>query len=356
MTPRRMGPVLMAVLLSGLLSGCAAGVTGNAGPGRSLPPGHPVVDGPNPHGAAEGAAGEPDVTPFDLAALQIFQGGPEARPRGMAALLEGLAEVDVILVGEHHDDPGAHALQLWLLDELSREATRPVILSLESFERDVQGVLDEYLAGIITEEHFLAVARPWGRYGEAHRPLVELAREREVPVVAANTPRRYVNRVGRLGVESLMDIPSASLGFLPPLPFPGPSARYREAFNRLMGSVASENLLQAQALWDAGMAHSVVRSLENAPEGAIVLHVAGSFHVEGYTGIPEVIRRYRPETRVRTVVVRPRDTEGEWEWLDGSPGDGSPGQGDAWASAPGGLILPPEFSGLGDFVVVSPPR
>lgn len=332
----------------GLLSGCSAGLGLGAAPGPSLPPGHPAVDGPSPHGASQGAPHDAEGGLFDLAVLQVFQGGEDPRPRELAALLEGLGQVEVLLLGEHHDDPGAHALQLWLLDELSREPTRPVILSLESFERDVQGVLDEYLAGLITEQHFLAAARPWGRYGEAHRPLVELAREREIPVVAANTPRRYVNRVGRLGMGSLMDVPFSSRAFLPPLPYPGPSARYEKAFNRLMGSVASENLLQAQALWDAGMAHSVVRSLENAPEGAIVLHVAGSFHVEGYTGLPEVILRYRPGTRVRTVVVRPRDADGEWGWLDGAPDQGS--------GRASGLVPPPEFSGLGDFVVVSPPR
>lgn len=335
--------------MAGLLSGCAGGV--GPAPSPALPPGHPQVEGPSPHATSQAEAENAEENGFDMTALQLFQGGTEPRPRELAALLEGLDEVDVILLGEHHDDPGAHALQLWLLDELTRDSTRSVILSLESFERDVQGVLDEYLAGIITEEHFLAAARPWGRYGEAHRPLVELAREREIPVVASNIPRRYVNRVGRLGVESLVDVPPSSLRFLPPLPYPGPSARYKKAFNRLMGSMASENLLQAQALWDAGMAHSVACSLETAPEGAIVLHVAGSFHVEEYTGIPEVIRRYRPGIRVRTVVVRPRDTEGEWDWLDGSS-DGGAGS----ASTPGRLVPPPEFSGLGDFVVVSPSR
>jgi hypothetical protein len=112
---------------------------------------------------------------------------------------------------------------------------RPVVLSLEMFERDVQYILDEYLAGLITEDQFLESARPWERYRTDYRPMVEFARAHGIPVVAANAPRRYVNRVTRLGPSSLEALSPAARRFLPELPYPGPSEAYRAEWDALMG-------------------------------------------------------------------------------------------------------------------------
>jgi hypothetical protein len=40
-----------------------------------------------------------------------------------------------------------------------------------------------------------------------------------MPVVAANAPRRYVNRVSRLGASSVADIGPEGRRFLPPMPY-----------------------------------------------------------------------------------------------------------------------------------------
>ena len=40
-----------------------------------------------------------------------------------------------------------------------RRQGRPVALSLEMFERDVQGIMDEYLAGMIAERDLQRVRR-----------------------------------------------------------------------------------------------------------------------------------------------------------------------------------------------------
>jgi uncharacterized iron-regulated protein len=82
-------------------------------------------------------------------------------------------------------------------------ASRKAVLSLEMFERDVQTVINEYLKNQITETHFLAASRPWANYKTDYRPLVEFAKEKNLEVVAANAPRRYVNMVTRLGRASL---------------------------------------------------------------------------------------------------------------------------------------------------------
>ena len=297
--------------------------------------------------------------------FRVFTGS--GAPATLDDVVQAMEEAEAVLVGETHTDPVGH----WVEAELFRRALerfrageeggalRPVALSLEMFETDVQGVLDEYLQGIITEEQFKDASRPWAHYDADYRPMVEMAREKGVPVIAANAPRRYVNRVSRLGREALGDLPAWSLAFLPPLPYPQPSEAYRAEWTALMtdmpmedqcpppvmrdepapgGHVVSrdtagagramgvhvaepsdsagggrppagmpthmanfmENGLQAQTLWDASMAHSVTTHLDSNP-GALVLHMVGGFHVENLTGIPEKIQDYRPGTR--TLVV-----------------------------------------------------
>ena len=92
-------------------------------------------------------------------------------------MLAETAKADVVFVGEQHDDPNTHRLETAILDGLVRRKVSPVV-SLEMFERDVQGVLDDYLAGRITEADFLARSRPWPRYATHYRGLVDLAKSR----------------------------------------------------------------------------------------------------------------------------------------------------------------------------------
>ncbi len=272
-----------------------------------------------------------------------------------AEVLGAMDSADVVLVGEEHNDRIGHGVEAQLLyraaerfGAVSDDPTRPVVLSMEMFERDVQYILDEYLHGLITEDQFLASSRPWDNYRTDYRPLVVFARAHHIPVVAANAPRRYVNRVTRLGPDSLSVLSMRAKESLPPLPYPPASAEYTKQWNDLMAEMVSSmqpepdstvsdsvradsvaadttsevpdsvepepeppehamgHALDAQALWDAAMGYSVVGALDDQP-GALVLHMAGSFHVERGTGIPERIEDYRPGTRIVTVVLRPAE-------------------------------------------------
>lgn len=296
---RRLPAALAALLLSGAL-GCGA-------------PHRPASPAPAPPAPPEAEA-------------RLF--GPAGVEADLSEIVEASHDVDVVFVGERHGDPAVHRFQYLLLHALLQEYAgegRMLVLSLEMFERDVQGVLDEYLDGLISEEQFLAAARPWTNYQRDYRPLVERARAEGVAVVAANAPRRYVNRVSRLGADSLDDLPEAALEHLPPLPFPGPSDAYRAEWDERMAALAhgdhgghgthvSDAALEAQALWDAAMAHSIHRVLTDATaevdagtQGPLVLHLTGSFHVENRTGTPEALRHYRPD--VRDLVITSRAVE-----------------------------------------------
>jgi uncharacterized iron-regulated protein len=294
---------------------------------------------PSPHGAA---ARDPHV-------LDVQEGvdfrvyGASGVPSSLDALLDAVMAGEVVLIGESHDDRVGQAVELRLFGgaygrlAAGAETARPLVLSLEMFERDVQFVLDEYLAGLISEQHLMESARPWDNYVVAYRPLVELAKAHDLRVVAANAPRRYVSRVAAEGPDALLALSPLAMNFLPPLPYPGPSERYRAEWDRLMtsdttgahGHAVSENAIQSQALWDAAMAHAISGVLAQ-DVGALVVHVAGAFHVARGTGIPERVADYRPGTRVTTVVMTQAEDV------------------DAWSDA--------EHGGLADFVVLTATR
>lgn len=240
-------------------------------------------------------------------------------------ILPELDSLDVLFLGEFHDDPVAHALQHRIVREARERFTgaraREVVLSLEMFETDVQLPLDEYLRGWITEDHFLRSSRPWPNYRTDYRPMVEEAKARGGRVIAANPPRRYVNLVGRVGPDVLGELPAASRAFLPPLPVAPPAEAYRARWDALMGASGGtpgnpashgagpaaggiSNGLWAQTVWDAGMAHSIAGALASGRR-PLVIHLAGSFHVDGGNGIPDHLRRARPGVRMQVWVFRP---------------------------------------------------
>lgn len=238
-------------------------------------------------------------------------------------------DAQVILVGENHNDPVAHHLEVAVMQEALGMTDRLAAASMEMFTTDVQGVIDEYLAGLITERHFRSESRPWQNYESDYRPFVEAAKEAGRPVIAANAPRRYVNRVSRMGPESLMDLPASALDWLAPLPYNQASVAYKAEWDALMAEAMAGmpapdssaggsnhgmgmgNALASQSLWDATMAFSIAQHLLENPEDRVV-HIVGSFHVKNGTGIPEHLEYYRPGTTSLVIVVEPADDPGSF--------------------------------------------
>lgn len=229
-------------------------------------------------------------------------------------IIKAAGKADVIFLGEQHDDSVAHALQLQIFKSAFEKygKDRKVILSLEMFERDVQTVVDEYLTGLISENHFLLSSRPWGNYKTDYRPLVEFAKENKLQVLAANAPRRYVNMVSRLGRDSLNKLSPEAKSWLAPLPYGEASEKYARKFNALMGGMPASNtpdhnsILNSQVLWDATMAYWISQQLKKN-KNPLVIHLNGGFHTENRLGTVEQLLKYRPKAKVVVVTIRSED-------------------------------------------------
>jgi uncharacterized iron-regulated protein len=206
---------------------------------------------------------------------------------GFEEIAEKFQSVDVILIGEEHDDKIGHAEKLKLIRFLSER--QKFIISMEMFERDQQIVLNEFLSGLIDEKIFQTDIKLWNNF-EDYKPIVLFAKENKIPILASNAPRRYVRMLSRNGLEELYRFPTLSKKLFAPIYMIEP---YRqEAYeNKIFGSIAGhtneklgmKNMILAQNLWDATMADSIAKSLDR--KRAKIIHINGRFHSDEYMGV-----------------------------------------------------------------------
>jgi len=229
-------------------------------------------------------------------------------------LLSACSTADIVALGEQHDDPGTHLIELAVLEGLYRRHG-DVIVSMEMFERDTQSVLDQYLAGEITEEDFLANSRPWGNYDTDYRPVIEFAKANMLPVIAANVPRPLASRIAMGGGYENAVYTEEELPWIAST-YEAPEDDYWTAFNAVMTDPEMgemhvtgdmiRDFYESQVMKDETMAESVTRAWLANPE-SIVYFFAGAFHVEDYLGTYSRIQRNAPDAETVLILVYPVD-------------------------------------------------
>lgn len=238
----------------------------------------------------------------------------------MAQMLGTVSRADVVFFGEQHDDPETHRAEWETLDAIGGLG-RPVVVSLEMFERDVQPALDDYLAGRISETELLARTRPWPNYATSYQRIVELARAHHWPVVAANVPRTLASAVGRKGLAALDTLtPHERLNAARDnvCPMDDYHARFMDEMHAhstgsggapepgdSLPTAMAERFYLAQCVKDETMAESIVMAKQAAPREAIVVHFNGAFHSDYAQGTVERVKRREPSWDVVVISAVP---------------------------------------------------
>jgi uncharacterized iron-regulated protein len=210
----------------------------------------------------------------------------------------------VIFIGEEHGSRVSRRAELTLLKGLA-ERDSNLVLALEMFERDVQDVLDAYLSGKISEKTFLKQCRPWPNYPKDYRPLVEFAKRKEMPVIAANVPRRAAAAVAMANQIS-PDVIGEDRVYLPKTLH----LKSKEYYERFASSVEEmphfapmkginvDGLYKAQVLKDAVMAASVEPFLDRR-----TLFCCGHFHSDYHLGIPYQLQKNHPKLKTAVIAM-----------------------------------------------------
>jgi uncharacterized iron-regulated protein len=200
--------------------------------------------------------------------------GRTGKEMTLAQVADELATRDVVYFGELHDNVTGHQVYAELA-KLLADRRPDFVLSMEMFERDVQGVVNDYLRGRIDEAAFLAHSRPWKDYARDYRPLVELARERKLDVIAGNLPRPVAGKLASKEGSTSPFLPRATTA---------PLDRYWELFAETMkghpgADGAVDRMYRAQCAKDDAMAEGIADYLATHPHRQpLVIHCNGNFH------------------------------------------------------------------------------
>ena len=254
--------------------------------------------------SAAGIAGAAAPAPAaEKAPAVIWIDGAAQKAVSTAEMLDGLKDYQVIFFGEFHDSQPIHDAELDVLKGLHDLHGEKLVLSMEMFERDVQPMMDDYLAGTLSEELFLSQSRPWPQYRTAYKPLVDFAKSQGLPVLTSNIPRRMAAAYAKAG--SLNGIAEADRPYLPKVHKAGSEA-YRAKFAATMAAMNDmpeamvQPMFMAQCLKDDAMAESIAEYLDVHGD-AVVYHVVGNFHSEGHLGAVEKLHGLRPDLKIAVI-------------------------------------------------------
>lgn len=202
-----------------------------------------------------------------------------------AAIGADFAGKTYVLLGEVHDNPAGHRQRLDALTRAVEAGWRPAI-AMEQFDRERQADIERARRERPGDaDYLIAQAGGGGWQWPLYRPVVALALQYDLPLVAANFSRADAARVVRGGLRAAFnDGELARLGLASPLAPDIVAAQTAVLDAGHCGNFPKAMLpgmLDAQAARDAVMAASLA---PYAARGAVLL--AGNGHVRKDVGVP----------------------------------------------------------------------
>jgi uncharacterized iron-regulated protein len=265
------------------------------------------------HGCASVKKPIPDIAtipgkshPYRIGQIIDLSGG-EAIP--FEKLIEKIASIDLIFVGEVHDNPDHHLIEVQILEALMA-GDRQVTLAMEFFQKPEQPILDRYLQGEIGEEAFLKEIdwkEEWGFDYSYYRPLMLLAKQNGSKVLAINAPSAIVRKVAHDGLRSLDPSERDQIASEIDLNNEAHRKYLHEIYSQHgHGALkAFEYFYEAQCVWEDTMAQNIADYLIR--ENGKMIVFTGNGHIVNKFGIPDRVIKRKP---VSMVTVMPYDLQG----------------------------------------------
>jgi uncharacterized iron-regulated protein len=233
----------------------------------------------------------------------------------IAALIRTMAQRDVVLLGEQHDQADHHRWQVQMLAAL--HAQRPgMLIGFEMFPRRAQPVLDRWVAGELSEREFLKQVewdRIWSMPAELYLPLFHFARLNRVPMVALNIDQKLSRAVAKGGWGAVPEAEREGVGravapspayvdFLFEIHREHAHMRDPKAKDVSREDAAFRNFVDSQLTWDRAMAEALVSAAGSgtatsgktnyADDGRapLVVGIMGSGHVRFGHGVAHQLK------------------------------------------------------------------
>ena len=242
-------------------------------------------------------AGVNKVSVLDLKAIQPLD-----------SISSNLKTAKVILVGESHTNYGHHLNQLAVIKSAYKNWGINTSIGLEMIQKPYQRLLDDYVAGKISEHEMLHGVQWYDRWKydfRLYRPIFTFARQHRIPLIALNIPRELTKRVSKVGIEDLNKTERSQLPKVLDKSNPAYVARIKKVFGMHSHGGAKKDggefnrFLEAQLAWDEGMAFNATKYLKSNPEKHMVI-LAGSGHLINREGIPSRLDR---QAGIKSIVI-----------------------------------------------------
>ena len=210
-------------------------------------------------------------------------------------LVNAIESASYLLLGEKHDNPDHHLLQLMVLKHVI-EQMRVVNVAFEMMDSDDQAALDQISQHNLTTLEGLKAYLGWDEEGwnwEFYGPLILTLAQAKIPLAAANITDATMSQVygeetlserasilDEIGLHQLyVDIDESHCGLLPESQFPA--------------------MVRVQQARDYNMANNMA-TLEL---GKLSVLVAGNYHVRRDVGVPNYLLARESHLRREDIVV-----------------------------------------------------
>ena len=222
-------------------------------------------------------------------------------------LIDQLQSKELIFVGEVHNNPEHHLIQVQILQALMARYG-PLTVAMEFFDQSRQPVLDRYLKEDVSETVFLKDVdwdKGWSFPYHFYRPIIFLSKEKTRALLGINVPNKIVKKVARSGLDSLTleerDQIAEEINL--------DNQAHRDYLMKIFKNHSHHHQLkhfdyfyQAQCVWEETMAENIARYLAH-DKGKMVVFT-GNGHIVDRFGIPDrVLRRIAVNTA--TIVLYP---------------------------------------------------
>ena len=210
-------------------------------------------------------------------------------------LVNAIESASYLLLGEKHDNPDHHLLQLMVLNHVI-EQMRVANVAFEMMDSDDQAALDQISQHNLTTLEGLKAYLGWDEEGwnwEFYGPLILTLVKAKIPLAAANITDATMSQVygeetsserasilDEIGLQQLyVDIDESHCGLLPESQFPA--------------------MVRVQQARDYNMANNMA-TLEL---GKLSVLVAGNYHVRRDVGVPNYLLARESHIRREDIVV-----------------------------------------------------
>jgi uncharacterized iron-regulated protein len=213
--------------------------------------------------------------------------------------MQEAANPQVLLLGEVHDNPQGHRLRFEDLKKRVDAGWRPVI-AMEQFDHEDQALLDDAQKGCVDAGCVIRVMNKKGWDWQQYYPVIQLALDKHLPIIAVNLSRANASKVVRDGVASSFDAKTvAEYRLNEPI-----SADWRKAQENEIRTGHCNMLpgMMVPGMVDAQMARDIwMAKLIRDQQPRDVVLIAGNGHVRKDIGVPRWLNTVGARLTVKAV-------------------------------------------------------